>query len=283
MRSGYGPREHLEAHGIEVIHDNPMVGSTLEDRREVGMNFKMAREWAVLKGARYAAGDPQYMEWQEGQGVYTSSGASLGLKMKTRAGLKSPDLFAFMLLSQFGGYKPGYSEETKLRDRMTWALLLAHPENNSGTVRLRSADPRKRPVINFNYDNDTERDIESVVFGLKFIRKMTEPLIGKGIIESALAPGPLCVSDAQLADYVRDVDWGHHASCTCPMGNVLDGDFQVRDTKNLRVVSLASFPRTPGLFPMFPLLVAARKAADVIVRKYNSASTSTLPSEQLGL
>jgi choline dehydrogenase-like flavoprotein len=50
---------------------------------------------------------------------------------------------------------------------------------------------------------------------------------------------------------LRSADaWGHHASCTCPIGAaddplaVLDADFRVRGSERLRVVDASVFPRS---------------------------------------
>jgi choline dehydrogenase len=65
--------------------------------------------------------------------------------------------------------------------------------------------------------------------------------------------------------------WGHHASCTCPIqkrekGGVLDGDFQVYGTKNLRVADASVFPRIPGFFIVTSVYMIGEKASDVIIQ-----------------
>ena len=75
----------------------------------------------------------------------------------------------------------------------------------------------------------------------------------------------------ELRDYVRYNAWGHHASCTCPIGSdddpmaVLDGDFKVRGIKGLRVVDASVFPRIPGFFIVSSIYMIGEKAADVIL------------------
>ena len=67
-------------------------------------------------------------------------------------------------------------------------------------------------------------------------------------------PAPSVRTREDIARYVRDNAWGHHASCTCPIGAdgdpmaVLDGRFRVRGTRGLRVVDASVFPRIPGFF-----------------------------------
>lgn len=277
MLSGIGPREHLEQQGIKVLVDLPGVGANLQDRYEIGVVNRMNFEhWDVLKGAKYAKGDPQYTEWENHRsGVYATNGAVLAVIKRSLPQRPLPDLFCFALLAPFTGYYPGYSARiANGLNYLTWAVLKAHTNNTAGEVRLKSKDPTERPYINFRYfeeGNDTsQQDLESVVEGVKFVRKLCKPLVDQGLIAEEEAPGNQVQSDQELRDFVRYQSWGHHASCTCPIGKddnpmaVLDGNFRVRGARNLRVVDASVFPRIPGFFIVSSVYMAAEKAADVI-------------------
>ena len=279
MLSGIGPKAELAKHGIPVKLDLPGVGSNLQDRYEVGVVNRMAQDWEVLKGAQYAKGDPQYEEWEkQRQGVYTTNGAVLAVIKRSMTEQPLPDLFIFALLGKFKGYFPGYSKLIKEHlNYLTWAVLKAHTINRAGVVSLVSSDPRDRPYINFRYfeeGSDQEGvDLDAVVAGIKFVRKLTAPLIEQGIIAEEELPGKALQSDQELRDYVRYNAWGHHASCTCPIGSdddpmaVLDGDFRVRGIKGLRVVDASVFPRIPGFFIVSSVYMIGEKAADAILGK----------------
>ena len=280
MLSGIGPKATLEKHDIEVRIALEGVGQNLQDRYEVGVVNRMAfDEWEVLQGAKYAKGDPQYQQWEKHRkGVYTTNGAILAVIKKSVQERPLPDLFCFALLALFKGYFPSYSK--LLADNLnylTWAILKAHTNNTKGEVTLRSKDPTETPYINFRYfeeGNDSEgEDLNSVVEGIKFVRKMTQPLIDKGIIEAEELPGPAVQTDEELKAFVRDHAWGHHASCTCPIGKdddpsaVLNSDFIVRGTPNLRVVDASSFAKIPGFFIVSAIYMIGEKAADVILKQ----------------
>ena len=277
MLSGVGPKDELEQHGIEVKIDLPGVGANLQDRYEVGVVNRVKEDWGVLKGAKYAKGDPQYAEWESTKdGVYGSNGAVLAVIRRSADDRPVPDLFCFALLGDFRGYVPGYSRNLITKyNYLTWAVLKAHTNNRAGEVRLKSADPRERPAINFKYfaegDDDDNQDLDSVVTGVKFVRELCRPLRELGVIVAEEAPGPDCVTDEQLRDFVRYQSWGHHASCTCAIGAdgdrsaVLDKDFRVRGVQGLRVVDASVFPRIPGMFIVSAVYIIAEKAADVIL------------------
>jgi len=277
MLSGIGPKEELEKHRIPVKLELPGVGTNLQDRYEVGVVNRMNQDWEVLKDAKYAKGDPQYEEWEsQRQGVYTTNGAVLAVIKRSMMEQPLPDLFCFALLGNFRGYFPGYSKLIKENlNYLTWAVLKAHTINRAGEVRLLSSDPRDRPYINFHYfeegSDQDGNDLDAVVAGIKFVRTLTTPLIEQGIIAEEEFPGTALQSDQELRDYVRYNAWGHHASCTCPIGSdddpmaVLDGDFRVRGTKGLRVVDASVFTRIPGFFIVSSIYMIGEKAADVIL------------------
>jgi choline dehydrogenase len=278
MLSGVGPAEELKKHDIEVRVDLPGVGKNMQDRYEVGVVNRMNFDnWEVLEGAKYEKGDPQYQQWeQKRQGVYTTNGAILAVIKKSLNERPLPDLFCFALLAKFRGYFPGYSELIKELNYMTWAILKAHTNNTAGYVTLRSADPTDTPYISFRYfqeGNDPKgEDLQSVVEGIKFVREMTQPLKDEGIIAEEELPGENVQTDEEIADFVREHAWGHHASCTCPIGRdddemaVLTSDFKVKGTTGLRVVDASVFPKIPGFFIVSSVYMIGEKAADVILQ-----------------
>jgi choline dehydrogenase len=278
MLSGVGPAEDLQQHGIEVRVNLPGVGTNLQDRYEVGVVNRMKfKNWEVLEGAKYEKGDPQYEQWEKHRtGVYTTNGAVLAVIKRSAKERPLPDLFCFALLALFRGYFPGYSRViSENLNYLTWAILKAHTNNSAGYVKLKSNDPLDTPYINFRYfdeGNDTRgEDLKSVVDGIKFIRKLTADLIESGLIAEEELPGKKLQSDEELAQFVKDKAWGHHASCTCPIGSdkdpmaVLDSNFKVRGTQGLRVVDASVFPKIPGFFIVSAIYMVGEKAADVIL------------------
>ena len=79
------------------------------------------------------------------------------------------------------------------------------------------------------------------------------------------------LSDDDIRQFVKDNAWGHHASCTNPMGKandnnaVVDSNFKVIGVDGLRVVDASIFPRIPGFFIVTPIYMIAEKASDVIM------------------
>ncbi len=97
-------------------------------------------------------------------------------------------------------------------------------------------------------------------------------------VKREVTPGPEVQTRADIARYVRDHAWGHHASCSNKMGPradptaVVDQRFRVYGTTGLRVVDASVFPRIPGFFIVTSVYMIAEKASDVILEDALSPS-----------
>jgi len=278
--SGVGPARELRNHGIAIVRELPGVGENLQDRYEVGVVSRFEKPFALLEGGRFVppkdgVADPYWDQWLKGQGVYTTNGALIAVLKRSNPDLHEPDLFIFGLPGYFRGYFPGYSEQfERERNRFTWAVLKAYTNNTTGSVTLRSADARDWPDIQFRYfaeGNDRrEADLDAVVDGVIFARRLNAELDRAGLSNTEDVPGPGYEDPVALRRFIANEAWGHHASCTNRMGPdgdpmaVLDSRFRVRGTTGLRVVDASIFPRIPGYFIVTPVYMASEKAFDVI-------------------
>ena len=282
MLSGIGPAGELQKPGIniKVKVDLPGVGCNLQDRYEVGVISEFKREFALLKDGSFAPPvegqpfDAAFQEWLKGKGAYTSNGALLGIIKRSSPQQAEPDLFIFGLPSHFEGYYPGYSNALEHNKKtFTWAILKARTLNHAGTVTLRSADPCDVPDIDFHYfkegSDQLGTDLEAVVNGVEFVRSLNSRI--PELIDHEVLPGPSVKTRADVAQFIQNNAWGHHASCSCKIGAdndplaVLDSQFRVRGTTGLRVVDASVFPRIPGFFIVSAVYMISEKATDAIL------------------
>ncbi len=280
--SGIGSEEELNQFNIPVRVNLPGVGANLQDRYEVGVVSQMRENFSLLQGGTFEEPespahpkDPHLQEWEKSKsGLYTSNGAVIGVVKKSHEERQDPDLFIFGLPLYFKGYFLKYADELVGRtDRFTWAVLKAHTNNTAGTVKLRSTNPQDVPEINFHYfdeGNDTsEEDLQSVVEGVKFIRRMADR--SDLFVKTEMLPGVAIDEEEELKQFIKNEAWGHHACGTCKIGRpddkmaVLDGNFRVHGTQNLRVVDASVFPFIPGFFIVTPIYMISEKASDVIL------------------
>ncbi len=280
--SGVGPADELRRFAIPVRVPLPGVGSNLQDRYEVSIVSEMARSFPLLRGLNLGEPrpgrppDPALAEWRaHGTGLYATNAAMLGILKKSRPDLANPDLFMFALPGFFRGYYRGYSRDIATQhNRLTWGILLAGTHNRAGEVRLRSADPRDVPEINFHYfqegTDNRQEDLAAMVEGVKFVRDINRRAAELGVIKRELWPASGVGGDQAIREFVAREAWGHHASCTCPIGAdgdpqaVLDSRFRVRGVERLRVVDASVFPRIPGIFIVTNIYMISEKAVEVI-------------------
>lgn len=297
--SGIGPKDEIEQFKkddgtptIPCLLDLRGVGKNLQDRYEVTTVSEIEGTFASLDACTFGQGSDRCLdEWRAGKGPYTLQGTPYGIIKRSSVAKEDPDLFIFGGPAAFRGYFPGYVGKAAVKNAFFWAVLKAHTNNRAGTVTLRSADPRDTPAINFKYfdegtrtDRAAERDLQAVADGLNFCRQIGKragdfllddvPHFGGKFEEKV--PGPSFRDDAAAKEFIKNEAWGHHASCTCPMGRdndpnaVLDSNFRVRGTTGLRVVDASVFPTIPGFFIAAAIYMASEKATDVILEAAGS-------------
>lgn len=282
--SGIGPKEELSKFNIPVLVDLPGVGKNLQDRYETGLVGKSPTPFVITEKCTFMEKmpDPCLEQWENNalwKGTYGTNGIAIAIVRKSSVADGDPDLLISGAPADFEGYFPGYSS-TALRDAQhwTWIVLKAHSRDNAGTVELRSADPRDTPIINFNYfdtgvteNGADEKDLQAVYEAMEFSRRIFQDLIPLDGNFTEVWPGPNVTTEAEMKDFIKREAWGHHASCTCPIGAdsdpmaVLDSNFRVRGVDGLRVVDASVFPKIPGFYIALPIYMISEKASDVIL------------------
>ncbi|KAI0386403.1 choline dehydrogenase [Hypomontagnella monticulosa] len=290
--SGVGPAAELKKFRIPVVKDLPGVGGNLQDRYETGVSVAASRNFTLFGNCTFitTADDPCYTEWAQksndalDHGPYATNGIAMGMFLRSSTAGPDQDLWVGGVPGLFQGYFPGQSRVVitpSAKNYFTWLVLKAHSRNNAGSVNLTSADPRDTPQITFHSfgegdparQADAAKDLQASLDGMRLgiqVFDSVKPLEDGETLERVWPPKEIS-SDADLEQWIRDEAWGHHASCTNPIGAdndpmaVLDGQFRVRGVDGLRVVDASSFPKIPGMFPAVGIYMMAEKAADDIL------------------
>jgi choline dehydrogenase len=296
MLSGIGSSEHFASAAWQRVKGGKQwkvlegVGKNLQDRYEVSVVSEYKRDFSLISSCEFTSDaqlDPCYNAWADEsareKSIYASNGVTGGIKRRSRQHKLTggpQDLILFGLLGDFRGYYPGYSNslfgaDGHARNRFSWAILKGYSNNRSGQVRLRTADFRDTPEIDFNYFGEgKEQDLEAIYEAIQEVRA-TNSQLGE-IIERELYPGNKVSSAAELKLWIEREAWGHHASCSARMGHksdpgaVTDYNFKVHGTHNLRIVDASVFPEIPGLFISVPIYMIAERAAEVIEIEHES-------------
>jgi choline dehydrogenase len=140
--------------------------------------------------------------------------------------------------------------------------------NSRGSIRLASADPFAKPLIDPNYLGDRS-DVERMVLAVKMARDIFAAPAFKGLLERELLPGPDVRTDAEIEQFVRDrADCYHHQAGSCRIGvdnlAVVDPGLRVRGVDGLRVVDASVMPAVPSGNCHTAIVAIAERAADLI-------------------
>jgi choline dehydrogenase len=281
--SGVGPKDELTGLGIPVVVDSSGVGENLQDRYEFPVISTVQDDFGprfTLASCGQSVPDPCFTSWERGDGPYIFNGAYCGVIRKSTPDKALPDLFLLGYASNHETYFPGDTSVFGADARhWSWNIIKSHTKNYAGKVKLVTANPWDLPDINFHsFDDGTTADgadaddLRSMVEGVKFARQigaLANGMIDGGLVEEI--PGPGVQTDEEVATFVKNWQYGHHASCSCRIGAdgdplaVLDSNFNVRGVTGLRVVDASVFPRIPGYFMIAAIFTISEKATDAIL------------------
>lgn len=283
--SGIGPAADLAQHNITVLVDLPGVGKHLQDNQEMPVVGLANEPYTSIP----EPGDPQCTfgfppdpcidAWRQGQGPYARAGSNAhAFMLRTNHSTSNQvDIFMFGIGNfAFRGYWPFEAVSNIPFDppgTFGLSMVKINPQNRAGTVKLRSANPRDTPVINFNlFSQGGATDLGAMADVVAWARNayggVAAPL---GPIQPTEPPcngGNCRAGDEQ---WIKDQAFGHHAVGTCAIGHkddpdaVLDSKFRVRGVEGLRVVDGSAFPRVPGAFPVIATFLLGEKAAGEIL------------------
>lgn len=136
-----------------------------------------------------------------------------------------------------------------------------------GWVRLASADPLVKPLVNPNYVG-CESDLQRLTGAVRMARRIYATQALGAFVQTEVAPGP-GVSDEHLVDYVRQAaDSYHHQAGSCRMGMdslaVVDPQLRVHGIEGLRVADASVMPAVPSGNCHAGIVMIAEKCADMI-------------------
>lgn len=270
MLSGVGPAAHLTEHGIDVVVDAPEIGENLQDHLVAGLAPEA--RGGTLYGAERVGELAKYLTRR--RGMLTSNVAEAYGFVRTdvadevgmAAGL--PDIeIIFAPVPYVGeGLVPTPGEG------ITVGAILLRPRSR-GTIRLASADPAAKAVIDPGYLTDPDGvDEATMLAGLA----ECERLIATDALRAVTTGGwiqpeggerlsPAERAELSLRRYSHTL---YHPVGTVRMGTdaaaPVDPELKVRGVSGLRVADASVMPTVIRGHTNAPAIVVGEVAADLI-------------------
>ncbi|MDH5410523.1 MAG: choline dehydrogenase [Alphaproteobacteria bacterium] len=265
--SGIGPAAELKRHGIEIVADRPGVGENLQDHLELYMQMECTQPITLYKHLNLfskAMIGAQWLFFRKGHG--TTNHFESAAFIRSKAGVKYPDIqYHFLPVAiRYDGKAPAKSHGFQ-------AHVGPMRSPSRGWVRLRSADPKDAPEIQFNYMSQ-EQDWEDFRNCIRLTREIFGQDAFKPYAGREISPGADVESDEALNEFIRGaVESAFHPCGTCRMGAaddaqaVIDPECRVIGVDGLRVVDSSIFPRITNGNLNAPSIMVGEKASDLIL------------------
>lgn len=270
MLSGIGPAEHLAAHGIPTLVDAPEVGANLQDHLVAGL--APAARSGTLFTAEAVAQLARYLTVR--RGMLTSNVAEaygfVRTEVADRAGMAPglPDIEIIFASAPYVGEGlvplPG--------EGLTVGAILIQPRSR-GTIRLASADPNAKVIIDPGYLTDPDGlDTATLLAGLAECERLIDTDALRAVTtggwiqpEGGERMTPAERAELSLRRYSHTL---YHPVGTARMGmdaaSVVDPDLRVRGVEALRVADASVMPTVIRGHTNAPAIVIGEVAADRI-------------------
>ncbi|MEP2946592.1 MAG: GMC family oxidoreductase N-terminal domain-containing protein [Lentilitoribacter sp.] len=262
--SGIGPADDLRALGIDVVYDQPSVGSNLQDHLDLYAICEVTGPHTYDRFAKLhlsALAGIQYLLTRKGP--VASSLFETGGFWYADENARSPDIQMHLGLGT--GIESGV--EVMANGGVTLNACHLRPRSR-GTVRLQSDNPKDMPLIDPNYLSDPY-DREMSIRGLKLVQEILSQDALKPFVMAERLPGPSVQSDEDYFNFMCEHSkTSHHCAGTCRMGSdekaVLDTRLRFNGIEGLRVADASIMPTVNSSNTNAPAIMIGEKAADMI-------------------
>ncbi|XP_022754650.1 protein HOTHEAD-like [Durio zibethinus] len=260
MLSGIGPAHQLEALGIQVVMNQPMVGQGMADNPLNGLFIPSPLPVEVSLVS--LVGITQF-------GSYIEAGSGLNL---------APSLVQWIsksLVTILNQTEAKVNSSSLLGARLKVGIIIEKVNGpiSTGHLELQSTNPNDMPKVMFNYFQAPE-DLRKCVQGMetlinvvnsKAFSKFRYPTISTQDLLNLVATLPLNLrprhlnTATSLEQYCLDTVmtiWHYHGGCH--VGKVVDQDFRVLGVDDLRVIDSSTFNFSPGTNPQATVMMLGR-------------------------
>ncbi|GMP24329.1 hypothetical protein CsSME_00001628 [Camellia sinensis var. sinensis] len=258
MLSGIGPKQHLMAHGIKVLIDQPMVGQGMADNPMNALFIPTLRplEVSLIQVVGIPQSDSYYIE--------AASGSLFGYALAQMLANQIRHNSTALANKSFNSFLNPASHIGILLEKIVGPFSMGH-------LKLQTRDPNDNPRVTFNYFKDP-KDLQRCVEVVTTITQIIESsalskfnsLPAKTLMGFMLTlpvnmrPRHLCIATVMTI-------WHYHGGCQ--VGRVVDSDYKVLGVDALCVVDGSTFYDSPGTNPRATVMLVGRYMGQRILQE----------------
>uniref|UniRef100_A0A5B6YFU4 Glucose-methanol-choline oxidoreductase N-terminal domain-containing protein n=1 Tax=Davidia involucrata TaxID=16924 RepID=A0A5B6YFU4_DAVIN len=274
MLSGVGPADHLKAHNITVVLDQPFVGQGMSDNpmNAIFIPSPVPVEVSLIQivgithfgsyieaasGENFAGGSPQ-----RDFGMFSPK---IGQLSTVPPKQRTPEAIAKAVESMSN------LDEAVFRGGFILEKIMG--PLSTGHLELRNRNPNENPSVTFNYFKEPE-DLQRCVEGIRTIERIIESksfskfrydFMSVQTLLNMTASAPVNLlpkhsnASTSLEQFCKDTVmtiWHYHGGCQ--VGMVVDQDYKVLGVDALRVIDGSTFNYSPGTNPQATVMMLGR-------------------------
>jgi choline dehydrogenase len=277
MRSGVGPGDELQKHGIAMVAELDEIGRNLHEHPSMNNSRTITEPtYNVLNNPFRLAGEALKFAALR-RGMLTMCPVHAMAHARSAPDLERPDI-KLQWMPFWGDPSLREGAAKNVADRAAAdatkvfgcaiTINLMTPKSR-GRIRLHSADPSVKPMIDMRMYDDAS-DLERMRLGLRITNRIYEaPAMTKHVTGLGFPPRPHA-DDAAMDELVRNyTQVGYHPVASCRMGgdaaSVVDPRLRVRKVEGLRVIDASIMPIMPSANTNAPSIMVAEKGADMVL------------------
>jgi choline dehydrogenase len=267
--SGIGPAQELEAFRIPLIADRPGVGENMQDHLEYWHQVACTQPislYGLTSLWRKGLVGAQWLFTRTGPGA-TNHFEACGF-IRSKPELAYPDLqFHFLPMAV------AYDGHSQAKEHGYQAHVGPNHAKSRGNLTLKSADPKEKPKLVFNYlaHEDDRADMRTAL-------RLTRHILSQPAFDAYrghdISPAAAVQTDDEIDAFVREnAETAYHPCGTCRIGRaddamaVADPECRVIGVDGLRVADSSLMPLIPNGNLNLPSIMIGEKASDHILGK----------------
>lgn len=273
MNSGIGPEDELREHGIKTRKALAAVGANLMDHPSIIVMYHRNGQGPFHKMMRYDRIVPDIVRtYFGGEGFSGDVPGGITAFLRSSKASDMPDIQLLFTAAPLASWPYLTPFRKPFPDGFAMRLVLTRPQSR-GKVTLASSKPDDSPRITQGFLS-AGQDLQVLREGFEIARSLASSPQIKHFAKAEIAPGPECVSDEAVTEFIRNtLITVHHPCGTCRMGDagdersVVGPDLKVHGFSGLRVVDASVLPEIPNGNINAAVIMVAERAADLILGK----------------